>query len=170
MKFFKKAMPFALGLIVMAGSVFAQGQQQQQQQVTSEDVSKQELKNFVATASAVRGIQREAQTKLQQIVQDEGLKFQRFQLIMMSKQNPQVADSVKMTPEEQKALSAIQPKMQKMNQQIMQKFQTAIKDNGLTQQRFQQIAQALQTDTTLQQRFKKLQAQQMQSEGEDGNS
>lgn len=171
MNFFKKVMPLALGLLIMAGSVFGQVQQQQQPQtLSSEDVTDEELESFVATAMAIQTLRQQAQAQLQQIVQDEGLEFQRFQLIMMSKQNPQVADSLTVTAEEEEAMTTIQAEMQKLNQNMMPKFQSAIEENGLTQQRFQQIAQALQSDTELQERFKKMQAEQMQSGGADSNS
>ncbi len=166
MDFFKKIMPFTLGFILIAGVSLAQVQQQQQgAQLTSEDVSDKELKNFVATAGEVQNIQRESQTKLQEMVTAEGLEFQRFQMIMMSKQNPQMADSVEITDEEQAAFKKIQPKMSKMNQSMLQRFQSTIKENGMTQKRFQMIAQAMQSSPELQKRFQKMQAAQMEEDG-----
>lgn len=167
MNFFKKIMPLTLGLFLIAGTVFAQGQGQGQQ-VTSDDVSDKELKNFVATASEVQQIQRETQSELQQMVKEkENMDFRRFQMIMMSKQNPKMADSVKISDAEQKAFNELQPKVQKMNKQMLQDFQQTIKENGLTQQRFQAIAQAMQSDKELQQRFQKMQAKQ-QTDGSEG--
>jgi hypothetical protein len=171
MNFFKKITPTILGLMLIAGTSFAQVQQQQGQQgsqLSSEDVSKEELKNFVATAGEVQSIQRESQAKLQEMVRTEGLEFQRFQMIMMSKQNPQMADSVEISDEEQASFKKIQPKMSKMNQSMLQRFQSTIKENDMTQQRFQMIAQAMNSSPELQQRFQKMQAAQMEEDGDNG--
>lgn len=170
MNFLQKVMSITLGVFLIAGVSFAQVQQQQGQQgaqLKSEDVSDKELKNFVATAGEVQNIQRESQAKLQEMVKAEGLEFQRFQMIMMSKQNPKMADSVEISDKEQAAFKKIQPKMSKMNQKMLQRFQSTIKENDLTQQRFQMIAQAMQSSPKLQKRFQKMQAKQMQ---EDGNN
>lgn len=159
MNFFKKTVPLMLGMLLMAGSAFAQGQQMQQMQNAQADsVSDKELKKFVETAEDIRSIRQDVQSELQQMVQEEDMTFQRFQQIMMSKQNPQMAKKVQVTDEEEAVIKEMQPKLAKIQQQANQKQMTAIQDNGLTPQRFQQIAQAVQSDPQMMQRFQQMSA------------
>src|SRR6056297_1753714 len=142
MNFFKKTVPVVLGILLMAGSAFAQGQQMQQMQNAQADsVSDKELEKFVETAQDLRSIQENIQSEVQGMVQEEDMTFQRFQQIMMSKQNPQMAKKVEVTDDEEAVIKELQPKLQKIQQEANQKQMSAIQENGLTPQRFQQIAQ-----------------------------
>ncbi|MGK7371074.1 MAG: DUF4168 domain-containing protein [Candidatus Halalkalibacterium sp. M3_1C_030] len=156
-----------LGMLLMAGSAFAQGQQMQQMQNAQADtVSDEELKKFVETAEDLRSIQENIQSEVQQMVQEEDMTFQRFQQIMMSKQNPQMAKKVQVTDEEEAVIKEMQPELQKIQQEANQKQMTAIQENGLTPQRFQQIAQAVQSDPQMMQRFQQMSAD--TASGSDG--
>lgn len=167
MNFFKKSVPLMLGMLLMAGSAFAQGQQMQQMQNAQADtVSDEELKKFVETAEDLRSIQENIQSEVQQMVQEEDMTFQRFQQIMMSKQNPQMAKKVQVTDEEEAVIKEMQPELQKIQQEANQKQMTAIQENGLTPQRFQQIAQAVQSDPQMMQRFQQMSAD--TASGSDG--
>lgn len=158
MNFFKKGIPFVLALFLIAGSVFAQGEQPQ------EDVTDEELENFLTAVREVQEIRRGAQAEVQKIITDEGLELQRYRIIMMSKQNPQMADSITVSEQEQQAIEKIQPKIEKMNQELAKKFQAAIQENELTRQRFQEIARAVQSSPELQQRAQEIRMEMMQSE------
>ena len=167
MNFFKKTVPLMLGLLLMAGSAFAQGQQMQQMQNAQADsVSDKELKKFVDAAQELQTIQQNIQSEVQQMVQEEDMTFQRFQQIIMSKQNPQMAKKVQVTDEEEAVIKEMQPKLQKIQQEANQKQMTVIQDNGLTPQRFQQIAQAVQSDPQMMQRFQQMSAD--SASGSDG--
>lgn len=166
MSFFKKMMPMALGLFLIAGGVFAQGQQQSQ----TTEVSDEELEAVVGIAVKGQEIQQEMQADLQEMVKEEGLSFQRFQMIMMSQQNPQMADSIEVSAEEQKAMEAIQPKMAEMSKQMQSQIDTAIQNSTVTQQRLQEIQKALQANQQLQQRFQKMMMEEMQSQQNSGGS
>ena len=166
MNFFKKTVPFVLGMILMAGSAFAQGQQMQQMQNAQADsVSDEELKKFVDTAQELRSIQQDIQSEVQSMVQEEDMTFQRFQQIMMSKQNPQMAQKIEVTDEEEATINEMQPKLAKIQQQANQQQMSAIQDNGLTPQRFQQIAQAVQSDPQMIQRFQQMSADSASGDG-----
>ncbi len=167
MNFFKKTVPVVLGILLMAGSAFAQGQQMQQMQNAQADsVSDKELEKFVETAQDLRSIQENIQSEVQGMVQEEDMTFQRFQQIMMSKQNPQMAKKVEVTDEEEAVIKEMQPKLQKIQQEANQKQMSAIQDNGLTPQRFQQIAQAVQSDPAMMKRFQQMSAD--TASGSDG--
>lgn len=156
-----------LGMLLMAGSAFAQGQQMQQMQNAQADsVSDKELKKFVDAAQELQTIQQNIQSEVQQMVQEEDMTFQRFQQIIMSKQNPQMAKKVQVTDEEEAVIKEMQPKLQKIQQEANQKQMTVIQDNGLTPQRFQQIAQAVQSDPQMMQRFQQMSAD--SASGSDG--
>lgn len=158
MKFFKKTVPFALGILLMAGSAFAQGQQMQNNQADTVTVSDQELQKFVDTAQELQEIQKEIQGEVQEMVSEEDMEFQRFQQIMMSKQNPQMAQKIEVTDEEEATIEKLQPEIQKISQEAQQKQVSVIQEQGLTPQRFQQIAQAVQSDPEMMKRFQQMSA------------
>lgn len=162
MNFFKKVVPFALGFVLMAGAVFAQGQETQ----PAEDVSDQELKAVVDIAVQAQKIQQDMQMKMQEMVQESDLTMQRLQMIFMSKQNPQMADSITVTAEEEKEFQTLEPEIKKMNQNAQQKIDAIVQESEITQQRLQQIQQALQADQQLQQKFQKMMMQEMQSQNQ----
>ena len=164
MNFFKKTVPFVLGILLMAGSAFAQGQQMQNAQ--ADTVSDKELKKFADAAQELQQIQQNVQSQVQEMVKEEDMEFQRFQQIMMSKQNPQMAKQVKVTDEEEATIKEMQPELQKIQQEAQKKQMSVIQDNGLTPQRFQQIAQAVQSDPAMMKRFQQMSAD--TSSGSDG--
>lgn len=140
---------------MLAGTAVAQGQQMQNK-AKVDSVTDAELKKFVKSTTKIQKIQQNTQQEVKKLVNDEGMKFPRFQMIMMSKQNPQLADSVKTTKKEEQTIQKIQPQLQKISQGVRQKFVKAIQDQGLTPQRYQQIAQAVRTNPELSQRFQEI--------------
>lgn len=161
MNFFKKTVPFVMGILFMAaGSTFAQGQQMQQMQNSQADsVTDQELKTFVETTQELQGIQQDIQSQVQDMVKEEDIEFQRFQQIMMSKQNPQMAKNVEVTDAEEEAIQKLQPKLQEISQEAQKKQLAIIQEKGLSPQRFQQIAQAVQSNPQMMQRFQQMSAE-----------
>lgn len=140
-------------LFIAATAAYAQGGQQMQppKPAAPDSVSEQELQKFANVTDSAQSIQKEVQSKVQTLVEDEGMKFSRFQKIMMSQRNPQ--SSVSPTSEEQKKIKAIQPQLMKINKQAQQQFVQLIQDEGLTPQRFQQIMRGVQTNQELQKRL-----------------
>jgi hypothetical protein len=154
MNFLKQTSAFVLGFLLLAGSALAQGQQMQSAQPDS--ITDKDLEKTVAVLQERQKIQRQSMKKLQTMLADKELGMRRFQQIMMSRQNPKMADSIKVTPKEQKIMKQIQPKLQKMQQQSQKQMISAMKQNGLNPQRFQSIMQAVQSDPALMKRFKKI--------------
>lgn len=163
MNFIKKFSPLVMGFMLLVSAAFAQGQQNEPITVTDT-----ELEKMIGLIDDAQAIQEESQQKMQKMVQEEGLEIQRFQMIMLSKQNPQVADSVEVTEEEEEAIENLQPKLTQMNQMVQQEFIAAVEDNGLTQQRYKQIGQALQTNPELAQRFQKMRTEMQNGSEGDG--
>lgn len=160
MKFSKFFAVFAMGFLVLAGSIFAQGQQMQSTQPDS--ITDKELKKFASVTSEVQKIQQKSQKKVQSMLADEEMDMRRFQQIMMSKQNPKMADSVNVTDKEQKTIEKLQPKLQKMQQQSRQEMMGAMQENELSPQQFQKIMRAVQSDPAVMKRFQKIAQDTMQ--------
>lgn len=160
MTFFKQSAALLLGFVLMAASAFAQGNMQQQMQQTQPDsISDDELKKF---ASVTSDVNEKIDAELSSLLKDKDMDQARFEEIMMSQQNPQAGDSVKMTDQEQETLNEVQPKLQKLQQQ---EIMAAMKNNGLQPQRFQAIVRALQSNPDIVKRYQKIvQEEQAQTE------
>lgn len=161
MKFLKHSAAFVLGFFLVAGSVFAQGQQMQPQQPDS--ISDEELESFAHVTNEVQKINQESQKKVQSMLEDKDMDMQRFQVIMQSQQNPKMADSVNVTEEEQKTIDEMEPKLMKMQQNSRQKMMDAMQENDLNPKRFQTIMRAVQSDQAVAQRFQKIAQETMQN-------
>lgn len=154
MKIFKRSLPFVLGVVLLSPGLFAQGQQMQTTQPDS--ITDKELKKFVNTANELQTIQQETRQEVETLVEEEGMKFERFREIIMSKQDPKVTGDVEVTQKENKIIQNVQPQLMKINNQAQKQFVQAIQDEGLSPQRFQQIMQAVRSDPEVSQRFQKM--------------
>lgn len=154
MKLFKIASITLITLLTGASLALAQGQQQQMPDVpTSDDVSEEELNQVIDTIGDLEPIQVETQEKMQELVEAEDMSFDRFQQVIMAMQNPQMADEVDITEEEQSTIQTIQPDLMEIQGAAQEKMIAAIEDNGLTAQRYQQIMMGVQQDTELRSRI-----------------
>ena len=168
MKVLKSLSIILVGILFGASMAFGQGmgQGQQQQQMpdlpTSEDVSDEELTQFVQTIADIEPIQMEAQAEIEGVVAEEEMDFERFQQLMMAMQNPQMADQVEMSDEEQQKIESIQPKLTEIQMEAEEEIIAKIEDNGLNVDRYQAIMMGAQQDQQLMQRL------QAELEGIDG--
>lgn len=168
MKVLKSLSIILVGILFGASMAFGQGmgQGQQQQQMpdlpTSEDVSDEELTQFVQTIADIEPIQMEAQAEIEGVVAEEEMDFERFQQLMMAMQNPQMADQVEMSDEEQQKIESIQPKLTEIQMEAEEEIIAKIEDNGLDVDRYQAIMMGAQQDQQLMQRL------QAELEGIDG--
>lgn len=159
MKFFKTIMPVLLGLLLMTGSAVAQVQQPQQQQPAQADsITDAELEKFADVTAESQKVQQKMRDELDSMLAEQDMEMERFQKIMMSKRNPQMADSVEVSPEEEETMEAIQPKLMEMQQKSQQEMVSIIQDNDLQPQRFQQIMQAVRTNPDVMKRFQEIAA------------
>src|SRR5699024_7203532 len=102
MKFFKNMMPVLLGFLLIAGSV-AQGQQKQQP-TESDSVTDSELKKFADVSVESQKVQREMTEQVDSMLSEEDMDMQRFRQIMLSKRNPQMADSIEVSDKEEETM------------------------------------------------------------------
>lgn len=148
-----------LALLVAAFSVPAFAQvQSQPPAINSDDITDEELKMVVNIADSATHIQEEANLKMKKIVESEGMKFERFQEIVMAQQNPQLAARVEITDDEQTLLEKVQGNLMLVNDEAQQKYIATIENEGLTVEKFQQIAMAIQSDTEVARRFEEIRA------------
>lgn len=147
-----------LGALLSTATVFAQQQQMppQPEPLSPEEVTDEHLEKISNVTKAGQEIQREADEKMKDVVEEVGMEYQRFQQIMMAQQNPQLANQLKLTTEEQQTLQKVQPELMQINQEAQQKYVTQIEGEGLTIQEFQQIAQAIQAHPEVAERFEEI--------------
>lgn len=142
-------------MFVMMGSVVSFAQTTK----AADDVSDQELNQFVQSYKDVQAANNEAQQDMMKMIEDEGLDVQRFQTIQQASTDP--AKEVDATKKEMAAHKKITNKIQAMQPELEKKMQGIIEDDGLTMDRYQAIAMAIQKDQTLQQKVQsKMMAQQ----------
>ncbi|WP_445664475.1 DUF4168 domain-containing protein [Fodinibius sp. AD559] len=158
MKFFKQSAAFVLGFLLMAGSVFAQGNpmQQKMQQTQPDSITNEELKKFAAVTSEVN---EKIDAEIVSLLADKDMDPERFQEIMMQQRNPQT-DSANVTDQEQKTIDEVQPKLMKVQQK---EIMNAMENNGLKPQRFQAIVKALQSNPEVVKRYRKITQEQQQN-------
>ncbi len=151
MKVLKSLSVILIGILFGASVAFGQGMGQQQMPdlPTSADVSDEELTQFVKTIADIEPIQMEAQAEIEEAVEEEELDFERFQQLMMAMQNPQMADQVEMSDEEQQKIQSIQPKLQEIQMSAEEEIIAMIEDNGLNVERYQAIMMGAQQDQEL---------------------
>ncbi|MEX0593643.1 MAG: DUF4168 domain-containing protein [Balneolaceae bacterium] len=145
-------------LLLMATAVSAQQMQPQQQPQqpqapAPDEISDDELLTFVATSDAIRPIQEEAQMDMRGVIEEEGISIQRFQQLMMAMQNPQMADQVEMSAEEEQSIQEMEPKLVEIETAASEEITSEIANQGLDVDRYQAIYMSLQQHPELMERL-----------------
>ncbi len=157
MHFLKTIAASLIMVMVCTGMVVAQQQQPQPPQVLSpEDISDEELLTFVQASDAIQPIQQEAQSDMQEVVEEEGIEWQRFQQIMMAMQNPQMADQMDLSQEEEQSIQAVQPKLEEIEIEAYDEIRSEIAEQGIDVERYQAIFMSLQQHPELMERLEAL--------------
>jgi len=131
-------------------------QQDQQQQVTSQQdqstsVSDDDLKKFAAVLPKVQEKSQKAQAEIVSVIEDNGMKTDRFQEIQMAKMQHQDSDASK---EEMETFDKISGQLEVLQPKLQKDIEDVVTSGGLTLEKFQSIAMAIQTDQTLQAKLK----------------
>jgi len=164
MKLLKSIVAGTMLVLVSTGLTFAQiqdqpqqPQQPQQPEVPAPDeISDDELVTFLEASDAIQPIQEKAQEDMQKVIEDEGMDFQRFQQIMMAMQNPQMADQMDVSADEEESIQAMQPKLMEIEVEATEEISTEIADKGLQVERYQAIFMSLQQHPELMERLEGL--------------
>lgn len=148
-------------LFVMLASTatFAQGQQfpqeeQPQQEQSQTEVTNAELTKFVEALKGVQMVTQQAQQKLTQLVEKEGMEVKRFGEIHQASVNPEV--EIDATSEEKATHKKIVGELETMQAEVKQQLEKLITDQGLTLERYEEIGMRLRTDAQLQQRIQQM--------------
>ncbi|MCF8228479.1 MAG: DUF4168 domain-containing protein [Bacteroidales bacterium] len=138
----KKISSLFMLLIISGIGVFAQA---------AEEVSDKELKQFASAFQQVQNVDQQAQQKMINAVEEEGLEVPRFNEILQAQQNPnQDTDA---TNEEIKKYESATKELKKIEGQAQQEMQEKIIEEGLTVPRYQEISAALQDSPELQEKL-----------------
>lgn len=156
MKLFRNSLLLIAGLFLLNSAVLAQGQQMPPKPMDPADITDEQLESFSVISAQIQVAQEEANAEAKVAVEEAGMDFARFQEIAMMSRNPQMADSLNMTEEEQKAIQEVQPKLMKINGQMRQQIMGFIQEEEMSPQTFQQIARAVQQNKELQVRLQSL--------------
>lgn len=116
------------------------------------EVTDAELEKFAQAFQEMRMLNQQAQQKMAQVVEEEGLDIQRFNEIHQATVDP--AKEADVTEEEQKQYQDITSELQGMQESFQQQMQEIITEQDLTLQEYEQIATQLQNDPELQERLK----------------
>ncbi|MEX0639156.1 MAG: DUF4168 domain-containing protein [Balneolaceae bacterium] len=152
-------------VMIMVGSSLAlaqvqtdqQQQQQQQPDIPAPDeISDDELAMFLDASDSIRPIQEEAEVEMEHVVEDEGMDFNRFQELMMGLQNPEMADQLDISSEEEEKIQVMQPKLMEIQMETEEKMVESIEEKGLNVQRYQSIFFSLQQHPELMERLETL--------------
>ena len=115
------------------------------------EVSDAELSKFADAYINIQMQNQEAQQEMMTIIQDEGLKVERFSEIEEAAMDPNKTSDA--TDAEIKMHANATAKMEKMQPMLEQRAVEGIESKGLTFERFQELAAVIQQDQGLQQRL-----------------
>ncbi len=162
--FFKYSTTLIFGALFVTATAFAQQQMTppQPEPLSPDEVTEEQLVMLSEITKAGQGIQEEAQQKMQAAIEETSMEYARFEEIMMSQQNPQMAGQLNLTDEEQQTIQEVQPQLMQINQAAQQQYMQAIQEAGMDLQTFQQVAQAVQAHPEVAERFEAI-----NSEGEE---
>jgi hypothetical protein len=120
-------------------------------QVNVEDA---DLERFAAAMQQVQMIQQEAETKMAEAIEEQGLTVEQFKMMAQTQQNPQA--ETEMSSEEDEMFQQAAEEIVRIRQEATSEFETAVQEEGLEVEEFYTIAQAVQQDPSLQQRLMEL--------------
>lgn len=157
MKFLKITALLFTFVVMSAGLLVAQVPSQTPPQMpdlpTSADVSDDEVVQLASTIEQLEPIQMEAEEKIAETLESEGITIERFQQMMMAMQNPQMADQVNITEEEMQKVQQLQPELMEIQGEAEQQITEKIEDNGFTMDRYRSIIMGMQQDAELLERL-----------------
>ncbi len=129
------------------------GQEQLMQQ--AEDVTDEELTQFMSAIGQMQVINQSAQQEMIGVVQQEGMEVQRFSEIMQSQQDPN--QNANATSQEMEQYAAVNKSIEEVQIRVQQEMEEKIVESGLTLDRYQEIGAIVQSSPELQQKLQSMQ-------------
>lgn len=125
----------------------------QQQTLTSDDLSDEELMAFVESANEVMEIHEEAEEKMIQTIEESELDIETFNKILQARQAEQVPEA---DPEQVEAFQKVFPEVLNEQQKVNAKIEASLQEKGLDIATYENIMIAYQQDPQVQQRVNEL--------------
>lgn len=129
------------------------------QNIPDINVNDKELEKFVDAVNEVKTLQENAQQKMVDVIEGEGLDAQRFVEINNMQRNPNAKVSENVSEKELENFNNAKEKVSKMQKDMQNKQVKAIEDQGMEVQRYVEIARAAQNDPELRQKIQSMQSQ-----------
>lgn len=125
-------------------------------QAASSEVTPEELAKFAEAFKQLRAIEMEAEQRMAQAVQEEGLTPQRFVEIGQSQQGEAPASAAGVSAEEQQQFEKALVKVREILQNTQERKYQAVQSQGLEVERFQEIIAAVQQNPQLKQQVQQM--------------
>lgn len=122
----------------------------------AEPIPPEELQKFAKTFSLLKVIQQDAQKEMAEIIQQEGLSQERFEMLFQAQQEPNPQSQPQVSAEEEQKFAQANSKINQVQQGSEAKMRQVIQQQGLNPQRFEEILAAVQKDPALQQQVQQL--------------
>lgn len=130
------------------------------QQEVKEDFSDDEIKTFIKANERIVQVQQEGEQKMMEAIEGEDIDVDRFNQILMSRQNPdQETDA---SPEELTAFSKAAEKVMEVQKELEEKAVKAVEEEGMAIEDYQQIMMAYQQSPKVQQQVEKIMSEEQQ--------
>lgn len=117
----------------------------EQQEITDE-----QLRKFASAVFSLRQIDENARTEMGELIRKQGMELERFNEIYKAKQNP--AAELDLSEQVEQQYENIINELEVLQQDYLEKKQTAITEAGIDTQTFQIIANRVQTDPDFRER------------------
>jgi nucleoid-associated protein YgaU len=143
------------GNAALAQQAPAQGNKEAQPELKTEDISDNDLRQFVQASAKAAAVQEESQKAMVAVVEEEKLSVEKFTEMAKAHQQ-QKLDSVPATAEEKAAFNKAAQRIMAMQPQIEQNMQQAIEKEGISLGKFEQIMLAYQQNAAIQARVQKM--------------
>lgn len=141
-------------------------QQGQQQQQVQEDFSDEELEQFVEVYIQAAEIQQKNEAEMIQAIEEEDMDINRFNEILMARQNQQNAEEIDATAEEMASFNNAAEKIMAVQQEAQAEIEQLI-ESEMGSQKYQQIVMAYQQSPEVQQKVNQMLESEM-GEGPQG--
>lgn len=151
--------------VSLAASAFAQQKPsteqapQMKQKMPDINVTDSELEKFVQAVDEVKNLQENAQKKMIDAIENEGLDAKRFVEINNIQRNPEADAGQQLSKKELESFNNAKEKVDKMQKEMQDKQMKAIEQQGIEVERYVEIARAAQSDPELRQKIQNMQSE-----------
>lgn len=157
---------FAIAMFFTFEAVAQVPMQQEQQQPVQEDFSDEELEQFVDVYIQAAEIQQKNESQMIQAIEEEDMDINRFNEILMARQNQQNVEEIDATAEEMASFNSAAEKIMSVQQEAQAEIEQLI-ESEMGSQKYQQIVMAYQQSPEVQQKVNQMLESEM-GEGPQG--